>query len=532
MQTDRRLDKEEKFCAACLLVAQLPVAALAVLAAAATTAADPMRAWQQLTCASILLWLVDATTIKVSDGHVLNTVPAGFASFTMDYHPSKQGDGGVWGPNASILEVDLSGAGIIGVARALAPGVLRLGGSEAGENLTYVGFPRSVTQCPTGYYYCLTRERWDTILAFASTTGVRLMFDLNLIGPGHSSNWTAAAAQIDALLAYTATQHSAAPWALELGNENNVNNGLDPAVAAARFAQVYGLLTRYWPERATRPLLVGPSVHIDRDWIVSFLRALERGRSAADDGFPLDAFAYHMYAGYGMAPDIATQVPTAAFLDDARGLVDAAAAAVRFSAAGTAARLPLIVSETAAAWASGGPSGACVGFASSFWYFDHLAHAASALGGGHLLVARQTLVGGNYSLVDSNRGFWANPDYFVALLWRTVVEGGGDQGSRHQGGVDLASGAPVEQPPTRVLFSARPAVIHEDIHRELRSFAACDPRGRLVVRPRFVPTHLHTPCTAFAPLHRCHLHCSAALHPVPCGLCRWASPTWVKRPPR
>ena len=318
----------------------------------------------QLACASLLLPLVNAITIKVSDGYVLNTVPAGFASFTMDYHPGSQG--AVWGSNASILEVDLSGAGIIGVARALAPGVLRLGGSEAGENLTYVGFPGSVVQCPPDYYYCLTRKRWDAIHAFTSTTGVRLMFDLNLIGPGHSENWTAALAQIDALLAYAATQHSA-PWAFELGNENNVNNKLLPAVAAARFAQVHGLLTRYWPQRAARPLLVGPSVHIDRDWIVGFLRALARGRSGAGDGLPIDAFAYHMYAGYGLAPDIAAQVPTAAFLDDARGLVDQAAAAVRFSAAGTAAALPLIVSETAAAWASGGPSGACVGFASSFW---------------------------------------------------------------------------------------------------------------------------------------------------------------------
>ena len=319
----------------------------------------------QLTCAALLLPLVSAIAIKVSDGYVLNTIPAGFASFTMDYHPSSQG--GVWGRNASILEVDLSGAGIIGVARALAPGVLRLGGSEAGENLTYVGFPGSVAQCPPDYYYCLTRKRWDAIHAFTSTTGVRLMFDLNLIGPGHSENWTAAAAQIDALLAYTATQHGEAPWAFELGNENNVNNNLAPAVAAARFAQVHGLLARYWPQRAARPLLVGPSVHIDRDWIVGFLRALARGQSGAGGGLPIDAFAYHIYAGYGLAPDIAAQVPTAAFLDDARGLVDAAAAAVRFSAAGTAAALPLIVSETAAAWASGGPSGACVGFASSFW---------------------------------------------------------------------------------------------------------------------------------------------------------------------
>ena len=138
-------------------------------------------------------------------------------------------------------------------------------------------------------------------------------------------------------------------------------------------------------------------------------------------------------------------------------------------------------------------------------------HAASALGGGHLLVARQTLIGGNYSLVDSDRGYGANPDYFVALLWRAVVEGGGDGG---QGGGHQASGAPVKHPPTRVLFAARPAVILGDIHRELRSFAACDPRGRLVVSPCLIVCTLHTG-TASTP----HVPAPSVIpHPASCGL--------------
>ena len=53
---------------------------------------DAMRGYaMQLTCAALLLPLVSAIAIKVSDGYVLNTIPAGFASFTMDYHPSSQG---------------------------------------------------------------------------------------------------------------------------------------------------------------------------------------------------------------------------------------------------------------------------------------------------------------------------------------------------------------------------------------------------------------------------------------------------------
>ena len=412
----------------------------------------------------ILLPLVTAITIRIDDGHVLNSLPIGFASVTLDFHPGSQG--AVWGKNASILEVDLTNEALIGVVRALAPGVLRIGGSEAGQNLTYVGFPGVEVPCPAFYYYCLSRDRWDQILSFASATGVRLMLDLNLIGPAQSDDWETAAAQIDALLNYTAVT-GVTPWAFELGNENQ--EILEPEEAAARFGRVHASLARHWPNSSTRPLLVGPSVHIQPDWIVSFLAALSK-----QPQLPLDVFAYHMYSGYGEAPNIAAQVPTTAFLDDARALVDKASSAVRWSQAGAAASLPLMVSETAAAWASGGPSGACVAFASSFWYVDHLAHAAATPGGGHLAVARQTLIGGNYSLVDSNSEFTANPDYFVALLWRRVVEGGGD------GMVEQEARAAADAR-VRVLRAGRPAVIDEDTHRELRSFAACDPLGRLVV---------------------------------------------------
>eukprot|EP00966_Prymnesium_polylepis_P229089 5301505-Prymnesium_polylepis.1 len=125
--------------------------------------------------------------VQIADGHVLSTLPAGFASFTMDFHPGSQGR--EWGQNASILAANLTSPGLIGAAGALAPGVLRLGGSEAGENLTYVGFPGDATQvCPQGYYYCLRRQRWDEILDFARAAGARLMIDLNIIGPGASDD--------------------------------------------------------------------------------------------------------------------------------------------------------------------------------------------------------------------------------------------------------------------------------------------------------------------------------------------------------
>jgi heparanase 1 len=253
----------------------------------------------------------NALNIQISDGRIISTPNAGFASFTMDFHPASQGS--VWGKNASILEIDLHSTGLLGVARALAPGILRLGGSEAGQNVTYTDFPGDMTPCPSSksgaYYYCLSLSRWDAILSFANATGVRLMLDLNIIGPGDTSDWNASLSQIDALFAHTsrttATRADAGGglWAFELGNENQ--GELQPKVAAERVFAVARSLARHWPERATRPLLVGPSPHIIPDWMHDFIAALAALEAADALGSPspaLDIFSYHMYSGYGKAP--------------------------------------------------------------------------------------------------------------------------------------------------------------------------------------------------------------------------------------
>eukprot|EP00966_Prymnesium_polylepis_P229090 5301505-Prymnesium_polylepis.2 len=46
-------------------------------------------------------------------------------------------------------------------------------------------------------------------------------------------------------------------WAFELGNENQ--GVLTPAEAAERVMAVADALSHHWPNRTTRPLLVGPS---------------------------------------------------------------------------------------------------------------------------------------------------------------------------------------------------------------------------------------------------------------------------------
>jgi heparanase 1 len=367
--------------------------------------------------------------------------PVGFAAFAMDFHPAAEGP--TWGLNASILEVDLTNPALVSYAHSLAPGILRLGGSQAGSMLMYTDFPQDNVTCPAHFYYCLSRARWDEIVSFARTTGVRLMLDLNLIGPNQQSgNWEAQLSNIKSLFAYTASSKShVAAW--EVGNENQ--HQLKPAEAARRVQQIRNLLNEAWPDPQDRPLLVGPSVHIYTDWIIDFL-----GHLRDND---LSVMSYHLYAGCGRAPRIKEQMPTSQFLDDSQELVRSATWATR----SVKPNLPLMVTETAPAWFSG-VSGGTNAFMSSFWYLDNLAFAAL---NGYVALTRQTLIGGNYSLIDQNHNFFANPDYFVAKLWRQVVEGDAQQG--------------------RALQCSRKAVLGGDIHHELRSYAFCRADNTLVL---------------------------------------------------
>lgn len=53
-------------------------------------------------------------------------------------------------------------------------------------------------------------------------------------------------------------------------------------------------------------------------------------------------------------------------------------------------------------------------FGSSLWWLAHLGVAAQ---GGNQTVIRQSLVGGDYALLDYDSGYSPNPDYWASLLW-------------------------------------------------------------------------------------------------------------------
>jgi hypothetical protein len=103
-----------------------------------------------------------------------------FVSFCLDWwHPQEGCSPEGWGPNATVLEIDLSSPRLLAVATAMAPAFLRIGGS-LDKKVHYAvpgGDTFNASGCPADL--CLTGERWSELVGFCQKTGLRLVFGLS-----------------------------------------------------------------------------------------------------------------------------------------------------------------------------------------------------------------------------------------------------------------------------------------------------------------------------------------------------------------
>ena len=116
--------------------------------------------------------------------------------------------------------------------------------------------------------------------------------------------------------------------------------------------------------------------------------------------------------GYGLDPQLAPKImdKSGKFFDSGPGRAHAMIDGWRNF--GEPHGMELWVGEIAAAWHSGEP-GVTNRFISSFWYADALGLLATL---NHTGFCRQTLVGGNYGLLNRTTRE-PNPDFFMAQMF-------------------------------------------------------------------------------------------------------------------
>eukprot|EP00035_Acanthoeca_spectabilis_P032541 m.19170 g.19170 ORF g.19170 m.19170 type:complete len:591 (-) comp5408_c0_seq1:944-2716(-) len=327
-----------------------------------------------------------------------------------------------WG-NASILTLDLTDPGLIALASGLSPSLLRIGGSPS-DSIQYEvpgteacargsgtpGGSAQFTCSQTGKsaYGCLTGDRWREILKFAKTTGLFIAFGLNACNGRTSADSPMDFSNIEALINFTLSLpegEDSQLVAFEFGNEV-LGHGVSPTQWAKDANALDTLIkTMYAKGGQTRPALVGPD-HYSTDGYSTVLENLSPGT--------LYAVTYHNYPQC----DPANAKPGMVNSPDCFAKVDAAAehTAGIVTAAGYAAQVWM--GEGAMTTAHGADYGRSFlpTFQSSFYY----AYITAALPlNGVALGARQTLVGGNYGLLNKTT-LTPQPDYFVTWIYRRL----------------------------------------------------------------------------------------------------------------
>ncbi|XP_024541545.1 heparanase-like protein 3 isoform X3 [Selaginella moellendorffii] len=381
------------------------------------------------------LWIALPATLALDASIPVATVDEHFVCATIDWWPQgKCNYGSCSWFHSSILNLDLTNRLLAEAVTALAPLLIRLGGSLEDQIFYDVGSSATTTTCKTfttqnhrfGFSTgCLNMSRWQQLNEFFQRTGSLVAFGLNALhgkeridntfqGPWNSSN-------ARDFIAYTASKgYPIKAWGL--GNElsssfsgvtlDSRNYAADVDELQQTIDEIYGT--------GQKPVLVAPDGFFDAYW---YSQVLQQTRTDP----ALRAVSLHVYdLGPGDGKNIAARILNAAHADRYQQVQ----------------RVLRQYGNGAKAWVgeaggiyNGGQHLVSDAFVFSFWYdkfflcfffpgyFFFNSRYLDQLGMAALhntaVFCRQSLIGGNYGLLDSN--FNPNPDFYSALLWKRLM---------------------------------------------------------------------------------------------------------------
>ncbi|GMH07034.1 hypothetical protein Nepgr_008874 [Nepenthes gracilis] len=336
-----------------------------------------------------------------------------FVCATLDWGPP-------WGAN-SLLNLDLQNKILQNAVRAFSPLKIRLGGTLQDDVLYEApGQPQpDLPFAPNGSQPFgrnpgyLTLSRWDELNNFFMETRAMATFGLNALnGRTINSNGIAGGAwnstNAESLIRYTVNKdYNIIGW--ELGNEltkNNANRSIwiSPDQYARDVGALHTLLEVIYRGLEKKHLLISPGGSFNATWFTPFIDQTTGS---------LQVISHHVYnLGPGGDAHLLEKMLDPTHLDGEAQVFSALQNIIRDSATSAVAW----VSEAGGAY-KGGQNLVTNAFIMNFWYLDELGMAASY---DTKTYCRQTLIGGNYSLLDSI-SFVPNPDYYSALLWHRLM---------------------------------------------------------------------------------------------------------------
>ncbi|XP_058081097.1 heparanase-like protein 2 [Magnolia sinica] len=205
----------------------------------------------------------------------------------------------------------------------------------------------------------------------------------------------------------------------EFGNELS-GGGVSAKVDAVQYGQdviaLKGILTQLYQNSKIQPKLWAPGGFFESKWFSDFLQA--SGPNIVDQ------ITHHIYnLGSGNDPNLFNKIQDPYVLDNiVQAYRDVEVTLQRFGPSSDAS-----ISESGGAYNSGGRE-ISHSFVNSFWYLDQLGMASTF---NHKVYCRQSLIGGNYGLLNTTT-MVPNPDYYSALLFHRLM-GRGVLSTLHDG---------------------------------------------------------------------------------------------------
>ncbi|KAL6345657.1 hypothetical protein AAG906_017393 [Vitis piasezkii] len=363
---------------------------------------------------------VEEGSVFINGRVAIGSTDDDFICATLDWWPPDKCDYGTcsWG-RASLLNLDLSNKILLNAIKAFSPLKIRMGGTLQDK----VIYQRTSDQNPCAQFVknssemfgfsegCLPMSRWDELNLFFREAGAVVIFGLNaLSGRTIGLDGLAAGAwnssDAESLIRYSANKgYTIHGW--ELGNELT-GNGVGAGVPADQYASdintLQSMVQMIYEGFEVKPLVLGPGGFFDASWYTEFIDKTLKS---------LQVVTHHIYnLGPGVDDHLIDKILDPSYLDGGSKPFQDLQSILQTSATSATAW----VGEAGGAYNSG-HNLVTNAFAFSFWYLDQLGMASSY---GTKTYCRQTLIGGNYGLLNTTT-FVPNPDYYSALLWHRLM---------------------------------------------------------------------------------------------------------------
>jgi heparanase 1 len=351
----------------------------------------------------------------------LGTVSPRFLSVALD--ASQLVGGKWWSPTGQvesgfgqtrISPYDFSRPRLRKLAAALAPAVLRIGGSEA--DVIHYDLSESPGPTPEGSDAVLDRTQWNALSAFARELDFQILFTLNA-GPsarGADRRWNPENAR--GLVEYAAAQGDPVlGW--ELGNEINGYPFIfgNLRLTGADYARDFAIARTLVDEAMPAAKLAGPASAF---WpgLGELSPVLPEFLSAA--GTKTDLLTWHYYPQQSRRCPVHVRPAGEKVMLEPSALDDANrwAEGLERQRRRDAPQAQLWLGEVGNAQCGGEP-GVSDRFAGTLWWLDALGQMARA---GNQVVARQTLSGSDYGLLD-DESLEPRPDFWASVLWKRLM---------------------------------------------------------------------------------------------------------------